>query len=102
MQGHRNVPEPGQGGYHASLVPDEKLQAIEGFIVNDLQAGSGLESLRPDEDLLAADLIDSAGITELVSFLEERYGISVPDEELTPENFQSVEKIAAFVDRQQT
>ena len=53
----------------------------------------------PDEDLLAADLIDSLGITELVSFLERRYGIAVSDDELLPENFQTIEKIAAFVDR---
>jgi acyl carrier protein len=80
----------------------QKSQEIEGFIVNELQAGSGLDSLRPDEDLLAADLIDSLGITQLVSFLEENYGIAVSDDQLTPENFQTVEKIAAFVDRLQT
>lgn len=78
---------------------DEKYQEIEGFIVNELQAGTGLESLRPNEDLLAADLIDSLGIMALVTFLEERYGVSVSDDQLTPENFQSIEKIAAFVDR---
>jgi acyl carrier protein len=82
-------------------VPDEKLQVIEGFIVNELQAGSGLESLQPDEDLLAADLIDSVGIAALVDFLEERYGITVSNDQLMPENFQTIEKIAAFVDRQQ-
>jgi acyl carrier protein len=80
-------------------VPDGKVQEIEGFIVNELQAGSGLESLRPDEDLLAADLIDSLGITELVSFLERTYGIKVSDDQLTPENFQTIEKIAALVDQ---
>ena len=80
-------------------MPDQKCQEIEAFIVNELQAGSGLESLRPDEDLLAADLIDSLGITELVAFLEDRYGVKVADDQLTPENFQTIEKIAAFVDR---
>jgi acyl carrier protein len=93
------VPAAGRGGYHASLVPDEKQQEIEGFIVNELQAGSGLESLRPDEDLLAADLIDSLGITQLVTFLEKNYGITVTDDQLTPENFQTIERIAALVDR---
>jgi acyl carrier protein len=36
---------------------------------------------------------------ELVGFLEQRYGISVGDEDLTPENFESVERIEAFVER---
>jgi acyl carrier protein len=80
-------------------VPDGKYKEIEAFIVDELQAGSGLESLDPDEDLLAADLIDSVGITALVEFLERRYGISVSDDQLTPENFQTIDKIAAFVDR---
>lgn len=81
---------------------DQKNQEIEEFIVNELQAGSGLESIRPDENLLAADLIDSLGITELVSFLEQKYGVAVSDDQLTPENFQTIEKIVAFVERQQT
>jgi acyl carrier protein len=83
-------------------VSEQKNQEVEEFIVNELQAGSGLESIRPDEDLLAADLIDSLGITELVSFLEQKYGIAVADDQLTPENFQTIEKIVAFVERQQT
>ena len=84
------------------FVSEQKNQEIEEFIVKELQAGSGLESIRPDEDLLAADLIDSLGITELVSFLEAKYGIAVSDDQLTPDNFQTIEKIVAFVERQQT
>lgn len=81
---------------------DDTTPIIEAFIVNELRAGSGLESLSADEDLLAADLLDSLGITQLVTFLEERYGISVADDELTPENFQTIANIGAFVKRKQT
>ncbi len=56
-------------------------------------------TLAHDEDLLAADLIDSLGITELVGFLEGEFGIKVDDEDLTPENFRSVDAIVAFVAR---
>ncbi len=80
---------------------DDKGKAIEEFIINELQAGSGLESLRADEDLLGAELIDSLGITQLVVFLEDRYQISVPEDELTPENFRTIESIVAFVQRRQ-
>lgn len=84
------------------FVSEQKNREIEEFIVNEVQAGSGLESIRPDEDLLAADLIDSLGITQLVTFLEQKYGIAVSDDQLTPENFQTIEQIVAFVERQQT
>lgn len=71
--------------------------AIEQFIVTNI-TGDGA-AISPDEDLLAAELIDSLGITELVGFLEAEYKIEVADEDLTPENFRTVNGIAAFVSR---
>ena len=44
--------------------------------------------------------MDSHGVMELVAFLEERYGIAVGDEDLTPENFESVTRIDEFVTAQ--
>jgi acyl carrier protein len=71
---------------------------IERFItgrISEVEPGQ----LGHDEDLLAAELIDSLAITELVSFLEAEYSIAVQDEDLTPENFRTVDSIAAFVSR---
>jgi acyl carrier protein len=77
----------------------DQANAIEQFIVSEITGEVAGGSLPHDQDLLAADLIDSLGITELVTFLEGRYGIQVADEDLTPENFKSVDAIAAFVTR---
>jgi acyl carrier protein len=77
----------------------EQATVIEQFIVSEITGEVELGSLPHDQDLLAADLIDSLGIEELVTFLEGKYGITVSDEDLTPENFQSVDSIAAFVTR---
>lgn len=77
----------------------DHAEAIEQFIVTEITGDLGVGSLPHDQDLLAADLIDSLGITELVTFLEAKYGIQVGDEDLTPENFQSVDSIAALVTR---
>lgn len=76
----------------------DQATAIEGFItarIGEVEAGQ----LPHDEDLLAAELIDSLAITELVSFLEAEFAIKVEDEDLTPENFRTVDSIAAFVTR---
>ena len=73
--------------------------AIEQFILKEVAAGRGIDSLDPDADLLAQEVLDSQGTLELVIFLEERFGIEVADEDLLPENFKSVSAIAAFADR---
>jgi acyl carrier protein len=76
----------------------DQATAIERFItgkISEVEPGQ----LPHDEDLLAAELIDSLAITELVSFLEAEFAIAVADEDLTPENFRTVDSIAAFVSR---
>jgi acyl carrier protein len=52
-----------------------------------------------DESFLGGGLIDSLGILQLVSFVESRFGVAVPDTDLVPANFDSVAKLAAYVDR---
>jgi acyl carrier protein len=75
------------------------VDAIEQFIVEEVAAGRGFDSIGRDDDLLAQEVLDSQGTLELVAFLEERFGIEVGDEDLVPENFKSVNAIAAFAER---
>jgi acyl carrier protein len=51
----------------------------------------------PGEKWLESGLVDSLGILDLVSFLETEFSITVSDEDLLPENFQSLETVAEFV-----
>ena len=44
-------------------------------------------------------IIDSTGLLELVSFVEEKYGISIGDRELVPENLDSLSRISQFIAR---
>lgn len=55
--------------------------------------------LDPSTSFMDTGILDSTGVLELVSFLEERYGIKVEDTELTPDNLDSLSRIAAFVER---
>lgn len=53
-----------------------------------------------DEDsFLAGRIVDSTGVLELVTFLEEEFRFKIPDRELTPENLDSVQNVCAFVER---
>jgi acyl carrier protein len=80
---------------------NERADAVEKFIVEEITGDLVPGPIAHDEDLLAADLIDSLGITSLVEFLEKRFGITIADEDLNPDNFRSVNAIVAFVERKE-
>lgn len=52
-----------------------------------------------DDDPLFPDVIDSLGVMEVVDFVEQRYGVSIEEDDLLADNFQSLSAIAALVDR---
>lgn len=57
------------------------------------------QQVSPTDSLLDAGVIDSVGIFELVSYLEGQFGVKVADDEIVPDNFETVERIAALVER---
>lgn len=71
---------------------------IREFIETSFLFREGRDGLQDDQSLLAEGLIDSTGILELVSYLEGEFGIIVEDQEIVPENLDSVAQIAAYVD----
>ncbi len=73
-------------------------QQIRNFVVDTFLFGQG-DKLRDDASFLGEGIIDSTGILELVTYLEETYGISVADDELVPENLDSIDNIALYVQR---
>lgn len=70
---------------------------IREFIGRDLARDLG--GVGNGQSLLEAGILDSLGVLALVSFIEGRYGIGISDDELMPENFDSIEAIATFVMR---
>jgi acyl carrier protein len=72
-------------------------QSIRTFIETSFLFREGREGLTDGESLLGAGLIDSTGILELVTYLESEFGIVVLDEEIIPENLDSVDQITAYV-----
>ncbi len=68
------------------------------FIVENFLYGQ--ETPLADEDsFLDQGIIDSTGMLELVTFLEERYQIHIEDHELVPDNLDSIQRLAAFLQR---
>ena len=54
-------------------------------------------SLQPTNKLLENGILDSLGVLDLVTYIEETFHIGVSDEDLVPENFYTLERIDAFV-----
>ena len=71
---------------------------IRQFIVENFLFGQD-NGLKDDASFLDEGIIDSTGILELVSFLEEEFSISVEDEELIPENLDSIMNVVAYLEK---
>ncbi|BCH30614.1 acyl carrier protein [Mesorhizobium sp. L-8-10] len=78
-------------------MPDTTAAQIRAFIVENFLFGDEDYALGDDLSLVENDIVDSTGILEMVSFLEERFGIAVADADIVPANLDSVARIAAFV-----
>ncbi len=74
-------------------------ESLEKFILTEIAVESNKKKLDPDEDLLEQGIIDSLGIMKLILFMEQTYGIAVADEEIVPENFQTVNMMVRFVEQ---
>lgn len=59
-------------------------------------------ALANDDSFLDKGIIDSTGILELVMFLEQEFGLTVDDEELLPENLDSIDHLVQFIERKQS
>jgi acyl carrier protein len=72
-------------------------QEIRSFLVDNFLFGDN-EKLQDEEPLLG-NVVDSTGVVELVVFLQERFAITVEDDEVTTENLGSVRSATAFVEK---
>ena len=71
---------------------------IRDFVVTNFLFGKG-DDLRDDESLLENGVIDSTGVLELVSYLQERFDMRIEDDEIVPANLDSIRNLVQFVSR---
>lgn len=73
--------------------------AIKSFISENFLFTSNPSDLLDDTSFMEKGIVDSTGVLEIVSFLEEKFGIQVNDNEVEPDNLDSVTKLVAYVAR---
>jgi len=72
---------------------------IRRFIADNFMIGRNPTALSGDASFLDNGIIDSLGVLELVSFIEGSYGIEVKDEELIPENLDSINNLLRYIEK---
>ena len=75
-------------------------QLIREFIIESFLFGES-DNLSDSDSLLEKGVIDSTGVLELVAFIEETYGFRLKDEDLIPENLDSIVNISNYIVRKQ-
>jgi len=70
--------------------------AIERYILDELVVG-GKSKIDPDESLIGGGVLDSLALLRLVMFIEEELDVKVEDGEVTPDNFDTINDITAFL-----
>jgi acyl carrier protein len=83
-------------------MPQSARNEIRAFIIENFLFGDEGSVLSDEMSLIDNDVVDSTGILELVSFLEERFGIAMADADIVPANLDSLIRISSFVERKLT
>lgn len=73
-------------------------EQVRSFIIKNFYVPDP-ETLSDEDSLLDQGIIDSTGVLEVTGFLEDTFSLTVEDSEMLPENLDSIERIAAFVER---
>ena len=80
----------------------DRVDSLREFIIENFLYGDRTSELAPEDSLIERGIVDSTGVLELVAFVESSYGVSVGDEEIVPENFDSIARILSYVERKQS
>jgi len=67
-------------------------------ILDIVRKVSGKQPPAADESLFDSGVLDSFGLQDLVSEIEKSFGLSIPDSDLTPRKFDSVERIEEYIE----
>ena len=73
------------------------IEIVKQFITEEFVPDGDGNELKEDQSLLESGIIDSLGIMKLLVFIEEKFQLKVSDEELIPENFETLSTIANLI-----
>lgn len=72
-------------------------EQVRSYIVTNLMFGQMTDELDNDASLLELGIVDSVGVMELVLFVEETFELDIEDNEILPENFDSISQLSSYI-----
>jgi acyl carrier protein len=73
-------------------------EIVTDYITRELMAGKKAK-IGPEDSLIGAGVIDSLTLLQLITFLEEKFGVTISDNEMARENIESIRAIANFIEK---
>jgi acyl carrier protein len=74
---------------------------LRSYIEDNFILGAAARKFADGDSFMEHGILDSTGFLELITYLEETFGLTVKDEEMIPENLDSLDRLAAFIGRKQ-
>ncbi len=78
---------------------DEITSKLRGYILHNFLFTDDEHALDDSDSFMEKGIIDSTGILEVIEFIGEEFGVQVDDDELVPENLDSISNLTAFIQR---
>ncbi|MFZ0544604.1 MAG: acyl carrier protein [Candidatus Promineifilaceae bacterium] len=75
---------------------------LENFIVNELLMGKGQNEVTADTSLISSGILDSLSLIRLINFVEEKFNLVIEDDEVIPDNFETINALDAMISAKQT
>ncbi len=92
-------PQEGPPPEIASTAPDSTRQKIREYILKNFLFSNDNKALGDRDSLVRGGILDSTGIYEMIMWIEEQFGFTIAPEEMVPDNFDTIESMAAFIAR---
>ncbi len=73
-------------------------ETLRKYFAEELDKGKSVANLKDDDSLLVKGILDSIEILKLTSFIEENFGVPVGDEDLVPENFETIASLRRYIE----
>ena len=77
-------------------------EQIRGYVLENYLFTDDQSALNSDDSFLEKGILDSTGILEVIYFIEDEFDVKVEDEEMIPENLDSVNRIVAYIQKKQS
>lgn len=81
---------------------EQKITVLRKFILENYLFTDDEGELKNDDSFLESRILDSMGVLELVAFLEEQFEVHTEDQEMIPDNLDSIDKLVAFIEAKLT